>query len=86
MEINQADVRRVVDGADQPYRALFALLYGAGIEISAALGCVEGDVDAPRREVRACGTKAHYRDRTVQVAKWAWPYVEPPTTPFGRPE
>jgi site-specific recombinase XerD len=38
------------------FRALFALLYGAGVEISAALTCVESDVDTDRREIRARGT------------------------------
>jgi site-specific recombinase XerC len=47
--------RRIVEGAEPPYRALFALLYGAGVEISAVLACVESDVDLPRREVRARG-------------------------------
>lgn len=76
VEIDLKDVRTIVDGAQSPYRALFALLYGAGVEISAALACVEGDVDVERREVRARGTKAHSRDRIVRVADWAWPHIE----------
>ena len=76
VELELSDVKRIVDGADRPYQALFALLYGAGVEISAALTCVESDVDSPRREVRARGTKAHTRDRVVRVAEWAWPYLE----------
>ena len=75
VEIPLVDVRRIVDGAEGPYRGLFALLYGAGVEISAALACVESDVDIERREVRARGTKAHTRDRVVRVAEWAWPYL-----------
>jgi integrase len=76
VEIAFADARRIVDGAERPYGGLFALLYGAGIEISAALACVESDVDVRRREVRARGTKAHTRDRVVRIAEWAWPYLE----------
>jgi integrase len=76
VEIDLADVRRIVECAEQPYRALFALLYGAGIEISAALGCIETDVSVQRREVRARGTKAHARDRVVRVAEWAWSHLE----------
>ena len=76
VEIPLADVRRIVEGAERPYGPLFALLYGAGVEISAALACVESDVDIKRREVRARGTKAHTRDRVVRVADWAWPHVE----------
>jgi integrase len=76
VEIDLADVKRIVAGAGSPFSALFALLYGAGVEISAALTCVESDVDANRREVRARGTKAHTRDRVVRIAEWAWPYLE----------
>ena len=76
VELALADVRRIVEGAAPPYRGLYALLYGAGVEISAALACIEADVDTEKREVRARGTKAHSRDRVVRVAEWAWPYLE----------
>ena len=75
VELDLRDVRRIVDGARAPYQGLYALLYGAGVEISAALACVESDVDIAKREVRARGTKAHTRDRVVRVAEWAWPYL-----------
>jgi integrase len=75
VEIALADVLRIVENAPPPYPALFALLYGAGVEVSAALACVDSDVDVGRREVRARGTKAHTRDRVVRVADWAWPFV-----------
>ncbi len=71
-----ADVLRIVENAPAPYPALFALLYGAGLEVSAVLRCVDSDVDTKRREVRARGTKAHARDRIVRVAECAWPFVE----------
>ena len=74
--IDLRDVRRIVSSAEPSFRALFVLLYGAGVEISAALDCVDHDVDVRRREVRARGTKAHTRDRVVRVADWAWPYLE----------
>jgi integrase len=76
VEIALDDVRRIVDGAEPPYRALFALLYGTGIEISSALACVASDVDVARREVRARGKKTHTRDRVVRAAEWAWPYIQ----------
>jgi integrase len=75
LELTLRDVVRIVEGARAPYQALFALLYGAGVEVSAALTCTEADVDAARREVRARGTKAETRDRVVRVAEWAWPYL-----------
>jgi integrase len=70
------DVVRLVDGASLPYRAIFALAYGADIEISAILTLVETDIDARTHEVRARGTKAWTRDRIALVADWAWPHVE----------
>jgi integrase len=57
-------------------RALFALLYGTGIEISVALGLTRGQIDFVTKEVRAPGTKTHTRDRLARVAEWAWPIVE----------
>jgi len=56
-------------------KALFALLYGTGIEISVALSLTRADVLEKRKEVRAAGTKTHTRDRMVRVADWAWPTV-----------
>jgi integrase len=76
VEIALADVLRIVENAPAPYPALFGLLYDAGVEVSAALGCVESDVDVERRELRARGTKAHTRDRIVRVAEWEWPFLE----------
>jgi integrase len=70
------DVRRVVEGAPLPFRAIYALAYGAGLEISAILALVDADVNAPAREVRARGTKAWTRDRLARVADWAWPHVQ----------
>jgi len=69
------DVQRVVDGAAQPLRAIYALAYGAGLEVSAILRLVDADVDAGARQVRARGTKAWTRDRLARVADWAWPFV-----------
>jgi len=70
------DVIRLVRGSPPPYRALFALAYGAGLEVSAVLSLVETDVDVQAKEVRARGTKAWTRDRLARIADWAWPYVE----------
>jgi len=71
--IELPEVLRIVQGARDGYRPLFALLYGSGVEISAALGLTRRDVDPKHREVRARGTKTHTRDRIVRVADWAWP-------------
>jgi integrase len=52
------DVLRVVEGAAQPLRAIYALAYGAGLEVGAILRLVDADVDPGARQVRARGTKA----------------------------
>lgn len=54
-------------------RALFAMMYGTGIEISVALTLTRADVIEGRKEVRGAGTKTHTRDRMARVADWAWP-------------
>jgi site-specific recombinase XerD len=56
-------------------RALFALLYGTGIEVSTALALTRSDVREATKEIRAAGTKAHSRDRVCRVADWAWEAV-----------
>jgi integrase len=56
-------------------RALFALLYGTGLEISTALATATTDVLFETKQVRGPGTKAHTRDRVARVADWAWPVV-----------
>ena len=69
------DVLRLVEGTAPPFRGIFALAYGAGIEISAILALTESDIDARAKIVRARGTKSHARDRLARVATWAWPFV-----------
>lgn len=70
------DVLRLVEGSAKPYQAIFALAYGAGLEISAVLASIETDVDHAARPIRARGTKAWNRDRLAYVTDWAWPFVE----------
>jgi integrase len=69
-------VLQLVEGSPQPFKAVLALAYGAGIEISAILSLVEGDVDRARKATRARGTKAWTRDRISYIADWAWPHIE----------
>ena len=73
---SKTEVERIVDW--QPTagrRALFALLYRTGIEISVALSLTRADVNPPTREVRAPGTKTSTGDRIARVADWAWPML-----------
>lgn len=69
-------VQRIVGSQPtEARRALFALLYGSGVEPSVALKRARRDLDATARELRAPGTKTHTRDRVVRIAEWAWPFV-----------
>jgi integrase len=69
-------MKRLANYQREPFCALSALLGGTGIEVSVAVTLRRRDVDAPRKEIRAAGTKTHSRDRIVRVAEWAWPYLE----------
>lgn len=70
------DVRRIVEEfLSSDRRALMALLYGTGIDVSTALQLRREDVWDATKEIRAAGTKAHSRDRVARVADWAWPIV-----------
>lgn len=69
-------VERVVEWQPTDQRkAVFALLYGAGIEVSVVLRLHRSDFNPATKEVRAAGTKAHSRDRVSRIADWAWPIV-----------
>lgn len=69
------DVKQLVEASTEPYRSLFALIYGTGCDVSVAVNLRTRDVCADSREIRARGTKEYNRDRIVRVADWAWPYV-----------
>lgn len=69
------EVQRIVAGTAEPMATLFALLYGTGVEIGAALALRRRDVDLGTWMIRAPGTKNHNRDRTVILAEWARPRV-----------
>lgn len=67
---------RLLEAADPRYRALFALLEGAGVEIGAALRTRRRDVDLERRIVHVHGTKTRARDRFAKVDEAFWPEIE----------
>ncbi|HSY81033.1 MAG TPA: tyrosine-type recombinase/integrase [Gemmatimonadaceae bacterium] len=77
------DVGRIVTAASSPsMRAVLALMYGTGIEVSIAIAFRKRDFrelvhsDSVYGEVRAPGTKEHTRDRVCIIAAWAWPIVK----------
>ena len=80
--LDHMDVLRLVEAQAEPYRTVSALIHGAGLELTVALGLTRADVDAGRRRVRARGTKMarrqrkRARDRYARVEAWAWAYLE----------
>lgn len=72
----QAEMQRLCESCHEPFRTLFALMYGTGIETSVACRLTRRQMDTAAREIYAPGTKTHNRKRTVRVAEWAWPIVE----------
>jgi integrase len=70
------EAQRLVEGSTPPFRAILALAYGGGLEISAILALVESDIDRQRGAVRARGSKAWPRDRIALIAPLAWAHVE----------
>lgn len=69
--LEREEVVQLIDGAPEPYAGLFALLYGTGAEISAALGLRRRHVDVETWMIRVTGTKTGNRDRVAIVAEWA---------------
>lgn len=69
------DVQRVIDRADEPYRTLYTLLYGTGIDLSTALALTRRHLLMDAKEIHAPGTKSVHRNRVCVVAEWAWPAV-----------
>jgi integrase len=70
------DVERLVNGTEPPFRALFALAYGGGIEVGALLRMIESDITPSKREVHVRGTKTRARDRVARISDWVWPHVQ----------
>lgn len=71
------DVQRLLSVVKSPYDQLFRFMYATGVERSAAVGVRVADVDRKTWLVRAAGTKAHNRDRSVIVMHWARQELEP---------
>jgi integrase len=67
------EIQQVVAWQTTPQRgALFALLYGSGVEATVLLKLTRTDFNPATKEFRAAGTKAHTRDRIARVDDWAW--------------
>ena len=64
-----SDVRGLVEAMPLEYRALAALLAGAGVEMQVAKRLRRRDVDLDAWTVQASGSKTAWRNRTVAVTK-----------------
>lgn len=62
---------KVAQAAPKPYRALFALMAGTGIELGAALKVKHSDIDFAAQTINARGTKTAWRNRVVRCELWA---------------
>lgn len=67
-------VKRIVTWQPTPERkAVMALVYGAGADVTPAVEVERDDVNAATKEVRIRGTKTAFRDRVVRVSDAMWP-------------
>jgi integrase len=66
--LSTEQAQAVCDAAGGLYRGLFAVLYGAGVEVSAALRIMPRDVDGLTIHIR--GTKTAWRNRVVVIPAW----------------
>jgi integrase len=68
----EADDRRLVDAAPEPFRSYFALVHSTGAERDAALAMRRRDIDTSDWTVHIPGTKTRTRNRRgVPVEAWA---------------
>lgn len=67
--LSETDARRVIQASRDDYRAIFALCYGAGIEIGAVLKLTVSDVDFKAGTVHVRGSKTRWRNRVVRVPR-----------------
>lgn len=79
------EVRALLDraaDADDPYRPLWALLFGSGLRLGEAIGLRRSDIDVAGRTVRVEGSMRHqdarYRGSGPRLA------INPPKTDAGR--
>lgn len=73
--LEHADVLRIVEALEEPYRSIVALMHGSGIEVSVVLALKQRDIDLKRQQVHARGTKTSARDRLVLVEPWVLPFL-----------
>lgn len=75
LHLEPAEVMRLADTMERPFREMTILQNGTGAEITPMLELVRRDVNERHREIFVRGTKNGGRERWVRVAEWAWPTV-----------
>lgn len=66
------DAQKVCDASHPVYRALFAIMYGSGAEVGAALKLRHADFNRKAKTLHLRGSKTPWRNRTVRLEDWAW--------------
>lgn len=77
--LDHADVIRLIDAQEEPFRTLSAIIHATGIEVSVAIGIKRRDISKSEKGIWmifAPGTKTASRLRTVYLEPWANPYLE----------
>jgi integrase len=73
--LTTGQAQAVVNASPHAYRTLFALCYGAGVEIGAALKLTFSDVEYGAQAIHIRGSKTRWRNRFVRVEPWAWAHM-----------
>jgi len=63
--LTQAEVKRVFQYLDEPYRCMVGLMYGAGLRLNECLGLRMLDIDIDRREIMVRRGKGNKDRRTL---------------------
>lgn len=77
--LEHANVLRLVEAQEEPYRTLSALIHGTGMEVSVAIAIRRRDIEKTgdgKWAIVARGTKTRVRTRRVYLDRWAIPYIE----------
>lgn len=74
--LERDEAQALVDALPQPYRALEALMLGAGLEWQACIRLTRRDVNLDAGTIHARGSKTAWRNRVVRIVEsWAAPII-----------
>ena len=73
--IEHAALLKTLVAMPEPYRSVAAILHATGADMSQLLGVTVADVEEGSKQLQLRHGKTNYRNRSVLVMDWAWPYV-----------